>query len=157
MHGLWIMLERFELQQQRVWDLRAAHRDEALDLADVQDWHDARDDRHLDAHVPRVLDEAVEVRVVEEQLRDDEAAAVVDLALEVLQVARAVQALRVTFGIAGYTDAEAVVARLDELDELVGIREAALGRDEIRLPCLRVAAQREDVADALVPQLVEDA
>ena len=45
----------------------------------------------------------------------------------------------------------------DERDQLVGVGEAAFGRDEAALPGRRVAAQGEDVADAAVPQVVEDA
>jgi hypothetical protein len=74
----------------------------------------------------------------------------------VLQVALLVEALGVAFGIAGDADAE-VVAGAGELDELVGVAEAALGLDERGLSGGRIAAQGEHVADAGVPEVVEDA
>jgi enterochelin esterase-like enzyme len=150
-----IRFQALEVNQQRVRDLRAAHRDKPLDLRDVEDRHDPGHDRHLDPHHPGRVAEAVELRVVEEQLRHDEAPAVVDFALQVFEISRHVEALRVAFGIARDADAE-LVASADEFDQLVGIREAAFGGDEIGLARLRVAAEGQDVADAGVPQFVHD-
>src|SRR5688572_18916503 len=144
MDGLGVLLQAFELQQQGLGDLRAAHAYEPLDLPDVENRHDAGDDRHLDADVARGLAEAVEVGVVEEQLGDDEATAGVHLALEVLQVARAVEALGMAFGITGDADAE-VVARLHERGNFIPVLESSLSLDEAALPRRRVAAQGEDV------------
>jgi hypothetical protein len=57
---------------------------------------------------PRRVAEAVKVRVVEEQLGDDQVRAVIHLALEVLKVSDAVEALRVALGVAGDANAEIV-------------------------------------------------
>jgi len=134
-----LRLDRFELGEQAVRDLRAAHADEPLDLRHVRDRHDPRDDRHLDAHRAGLVAEAVELGVVEEELRDDEVGAVVDLALQVLHVAREIQALRMPFGIAGHADAE-IMSAANVFHERVGIGKSAFGRNKVRLPRLRIAA-----------------
>src|SRR5436190_305522 len=121
-------------------NFRAAHADESLDLRDIRDRHDARDDRRLDAHRPGVIAESIEFVVVEEKLRDDEARAVIDLTLEMLQIARAIEALRMAFGISRNADAE-IVPLAHEFDQLIRISKAALRGHELTLPLWRIPAQ----------------
>src|SRR5262245_26808249 len=117
-------------------NLRPAHADELLDLRDVRDRHDSSHNGNLDAHASGLLAPAIEVGVVEKKLRDDEPSAVVHLAFEGLQIARAIKALRMPFGISRDADAE-IAAILDKCDELVGVAEAAFSGDEIHLSGLR--------------------
>ena len=125
-------------------DRGAAHAREALDLLVVGDRHDPRDDRDVDADVARAGDELPVDRVVEEQLRDQEARAGVDLLLAVAQVALRRLGVDVHLGEAGGADREVVLVA-DQLDQLAAVLEAALGRRPLGLAGRRVAAQREDV------------
>jgi len=93
---------------------------------------------------------------VEEELRDDEVGPGVHLALEVFQVVVETRRLGVTLGVARHADGKPVVC-LDERHELVGEPEAPRGPDELLLAPGRVAAQGEDVLDALRLHVVEDA
>ena len=95
---------------------------------------------------PRRLDEVEVDPVVEEELGDQEAGAGVDLGLQVAEVGLEVGRLGVDLGEAGAAERE-VPAAGDELGELGGAAEPALGLDEVLLPARRVAAQREDVLD----------
>src|SRR5882762_4724687 len=91
-----------------MWNLCPAHRDEPLDLRHVQHRHDSGDDRLSDPHRPGLVTEAVEILVIKEELCDHKITAGVNLALQVLQVARAVEALRMPFRIARHADAKIV-------------------------------------------------
>src|SRR5205823_710912 len=74
------------------------------------------------------------------------------LALEVLQLIARVAGLRMVFGIAGDLDAEPVAgAAAHELDELAGVAEFA----RHRLPRRQIAAQGDDVADAVAAVALE--
>ena len=84
--------------------------------------------------------------VVEEELGDQEGGAGVDLRLQVVEVGVEVGGLRVDLGEAGAADRE-VPARGDELGQLGGAAEPALGLDEVLFAAGRVAAQGEDVLD----------
>ena len=136
--------------------MRAPHslRD-ALDLRDVGDRHDARDDRHPYPDAPRAGDEIEVVRVVEEQLGDDEVQPGVDLLAQVLEIQLAVGALLVTLGVAGAAEAEVVALLADEANQLGGVSEAVLRGRESALALRRIATQGEDVFDAAVAQAVE--
>ena len=94
-HRLGVVGPEFERFQQRRRDRRAAHRGHRLDLRDVRDRHDPRDDRDFDSGETGRVDEPHVVLVVEEQLRDQEPRAAVDLRLQELQVAERVAGLRV--------------------------------------------------------------
>src|SRR5947208_1753014 len=107
-----------------------------MDLRDVRDRHDARDDRDLDADGAGALDEA-EVRVgFEEQLRDEKLCAALDLLLEAPQIRIEIGRLEMLLRIRRTGDAERVAA-LDEARELLRVPEAALGPDEVRLAAWR--------------------
>src|SRR5262245_52523453 len=137
-HDLRVVAHAGEPLAQVLRDARAAHRREALELVDVRDRHDPRDDGDRDA---RFAGSGYELEVaarVEEELRDQEARAGVDLGLQVLQAAVEVAALDVTFRVAGAADGEAAVAA-DEGGELAREAEAAGGRDEAVRPLRRIA------------------
>src|SRR6267143_1266630 len=84
----------------------AAHRREALDLIDVGDGHDPRQDGNLDARGPRPAQELEIAPVVEEELGDEEVRPRVHLGLAVPQVLDEVARLRMALRIAGRADAE---------------------------------------------------
>src|SRR5437879_5772866 len=60
-----------------------------------------------------------------------------------------------SLGIRGTTEAERV-ARLRGSRELLRVRESARRRRELRLAFRRIAAEREDVLDAGIAELIED-
>src|SRR5437870_4009361 len=91
-------------------NLRSAHRDESLNLGHVQHRHDAGDDRILDPHLPGLIAETIKILVVEEKLRDDEITTGIELALQILQIARAIQALRMSLRVSGHADTEVMAA-----------------------------------------------
>ena len=103
---------------------------------------------------PAVVAEPQEVRVVEEKLRHHRVRSGVDLGLEVLEVTRAVQALRVPLGEAG-DGGEEVVATSDVLDHFARVLETALALFP-RSTRRRIAAKGEHVVHVDVPELVED-
>ena len=143
----------FQLLSQPARDFGAAGVGEARQLHVVADRHDAGNDGDADAERARVFDE-VEVGVgVEEILRDRGVGAGVDLALEVGQILGAGTRLRVDFGIGGDFDFEPVAGFLaDEGHQFVGVVELA-GVHGARG---QVAAQRDQMADALAFVCVED-
>jgi hypothetical protein len=85
-------------------------------------------------------------------LGDDEVPAVVHFALEVFEIARAVEALRMALGIARDADAE-IMSPADEFRQAICIGESALGGDEGLPRGDRHGGQY--VADPAFPQIVE--
>ena len=83
---------------------RVSHR--AAQVREAHDRHDARHDRHRDAGGARALDEAEVVLVVEEELRDQELGAGVDLAPQVREIGRRARRFGVHLRVAGAADAE---------------------------------------------------
>ena len=144
-----------ELGDQVGRDHRAAHLRDAPDLAVVGDRHDPRHDRHVDADLARPRHEVVVEGVVEEQLRDQEARARVDLLLEVAQVRLGRLGVDVDLGEARRADRELGVLVADQLDQLARVAQPALGRGPLRLALRRVAAQREHVLDPGVAHPVQ--
>src|SRR2546429_4193563 len=136
-------------------NLCPAHGDESLDLRHVQYRHDAADDRIPDPHRPRLIAKAIKILVVQEELCNDKITASVDLALQVLQIAHSIEALRMTLRIACHTDAE-VVAIAGEGGQLIGKSKSTRSRRELRLPCRRIAAQRQHIANPRLPKLIEN-
>ena len=100
------------------------------------------------------LDEIEVDPVVEEELGDQERGSGVDLGLQVAEVGLEVGRLRVDLGEAGASDRE-VPAAGDELGEVGGASQPALGLDEVVLTARWVPAQREDVLDPRVGDPVE--
>src|SRR5438445_11524313 len=124
-----IVAERFQTLGDPARNLGAAHVGETAQLRILRDRHDARRDRHADAELARVVDEA-EIRIgVEEVLRDRTIRAGVDLALEVGQIAHRIAGLRMHFGIAGDIDMKLAVAfPADEFDLIPRVAEVSIAR-----------------------------
>ena len=143
----------FELDAHPARDLRAAGIRESRELREIADRHDARHDRDGEACRLALVDEPeVRIRVVE-VLRHRRVRARIDLALEVLHFVGGVARLRVVLGVAGDLDVEPVARRLaDERHELVRVPQLARHRHARR----QVAAQGDDVADAVVLVVRED-
>ena len=71
-HRVGVVAVPLQLEHQAHRHRRSAQPDEALQLLDVGDGHDARDDGDVDSHPARPLDEVEVEGVVEEELGDDE-------------------------------------------------------------------------------------
>src|SRR5258708_243856 len=141
-----------ELDAHPARDLGAAGLREARELREITDRHDAGDDRHADAGLARLVDEAEEGVAVVEVLRDRGIGTGIDLALEGDQLVARDARLRMVFGVAGHLDVEPVAGALaDERDQFVGIAELTRGGDTRR----HVSAQRHDVADAIAAVALE--
>ena len=117
-------------------------------VGDVGDRQDAGHDLGVDAGRRRIVAEAEEAVRREEELGDRAVGAGVDLALEIVEIGRRVERIRVAFGIGGDRNLE----RRDLLqarDQLGGVRDSRPGCGcELRARLGRIAAQRDDVADA---------
>ena len=156
--GFGILGNRVEFDVHLFGNGRAAHGGEFLDLGDGGDGHDAGDDGHGDADVPAAIDEAEEDGVVEVELGDNEIGAGIDLGLEASQIGFEVGGFGMFFGIAGATETEffrEMLAQVaDQINGVLEIGEPALGRfGQIGGP---VAAQGEDVFDAVCGEVLED-
>src|ERR1700677_4377785 len=84
--GLRIFASQFELTQELGRNRCTDARGEARNLRSVRDWHQSRNDRHVDTVRARLRAELDEAIVIEEQLRDQKVGAGVDLGFEVIQV-----------------------------------------------------------------------
>src|SRR6266850_2952836 len=135
------------------WNVRSAHRREALHLLDVGDGHDARDDGDLDPRGARPAYEVEVPAVLEEELGDEELRAGVHLLLAVAQVGLQVARLDVALGIARAPDAQRPALRVrdfpHQLHQLARVAQAAFGGHEGGLAAGRVTAEREHVVDPL--------
>jgi len=127
-------------------DRGAAHLRHPLDLADLRDRHDPRDDRHVDARRPGPAEEVEVAAVVEEQLGDQEIDTGSDLLGEMPQIVLRAARMDVRLGEAGGADRERVAGG-DQLDELTRVLEAALRLRPLLLPGRRIAPQGQDVVD----------
>ena len=94
------------------------------------------------------LTETVEIIVVEEQLRHEEARSCVDLLLQVLDVDLRVDAIDMPLGIRRSAHAKTGIGKRG--DEV--LREAELGGLD---SCRDIAAQREDVLDVVRAQILD--
>ena len=130
-------------------------RGDPLDLRDVRDRHDPGDDRDVDAGVARARDELEVDRVVEEQLRDEELRAGVDLLLEVAQVDLRVGGVDVASrGSTAAPIAKPYSARMSATSSVECSRPPSVCVQR-SWPFGRVAAQGEDVLHAGVAHAVE--
>jgi hypothetical protein len=136
-------------------DGRPAHAGDRLDLLEVGDRHDARDDRHGDAGGAGLVHELEVELVVEEELGDQEARARLDFPARVLEVLLEVGRVGVNLREAGRPDAEVEVTR-DHLDQLHRVVKAAGVRLPLCLAARGVAAQCQHVLDSHVLELAED-
>ena len=137
--------------------LATRHVDHPAHGVEVQDRHDAGDDREVHAQRPRPLDEADVVADPQHHLGDRELRAGVVLRLQRERVV--VEGLGVTVALGEGRDTHRQVGGLlDEGDQLGRVGDAALGRHPRRAgPLGRVAAQREHIAYAGILELGEDA
>ena len=157
--GFGIVGDRVEFDVHLFGDGRAAHGGEFLDLGDVGDGHDAGDDGHGDADVAAAIHEAEEMGVVEIELGDDEIGAGIDLGLQAFEIGVEVGRLGMFLGITGASEAEffrEMFAEVtDEVDGVLEIGEPAFGW--VGQVGGSVAAQGEDVFDAVGGEVFEDA
>ncbi len=130
-----------------------AQRRDALDLGEIRDRQDARHDRHGNSKPPAAIAEPQQIGVVVEQLRDDDRAAGIDFALEIIEIGLGADCLLMRFRIAGDGDAELRKFAADQCDELVGVAESAGHGLERRVSLRRIAAQGDDVLHALFGSL----
>ena len=134
----------------------AAARREAQHLREAGDRQDARDDRRGDARGGAAIAKAQErVRVVEE-LRDRAARARVDLALEVVEVRLRRSAPRGALPDRRRPRSRTAATRARPGDQVGRKGEAIRVRPVAVVAVRRVTAQRDQVADALVPVAARD-
>ena len=150
-----IVFQFFQLLQQRMWNFCAAHADKSLGLRDIQYRHQPGDDRRLDAHFFSRLTKAIEIRIVKKQLRDNEISTQINLLFEMLHIARAIEALRMTFGITGDADRK-IMTPAREFHQISCVGKAALGGGELRLTDRWIAAQCKDILHTRVPQAIKN-
>ena len=154
--GVGIVVEAVEMRAHPGRDRGAAGRRHALQLGEIGDRQDAGDDRHLDAGRAGAVAEAQEHVGVEKELRDRAAGAGVELGLQIVEVVAGAARRRMGFGIGGDADLE-IRHLLQPGDEIGGVGIAARVRRIARPDAAgRVAAQRDDVADAGLPIVARD-
>src|SRR5690606_18988377 len=142
-----VVLALLELRQELTRNAGAAHAGEALDLRHVGDRHDAGDDGHVDAPSASLLNEG-KIRIsVEEQLRNQEVGASVDLELQRIQILLEARRFRMRLGIAGTGNAKLVVLA-GEGHEFARMSKTAHGGLEACRSLRRITAQGDDVVDA---------
>src|SRR5439155_7353231 len=141
-----------QFAQQRLGKGRAAKPGEFLDLRGAQDGNDARNQRNGHSQLRQAIAELEVIAVLEEQLGDHEVRALVDLVLQATPVhVFAFLAGDVPFRKPGDTDGKtAQVAQ--ELHQLIGVLETAVGLLKLARAAWRIAAQGENVADAQLPR-----
>ena len=157
--GVGVAGDGVESGKHLLWDDRAAHGGEFLDLGDVGDRHDAGNDGHRDADFPAAFDEAEEAGVVEEQLSDDEVGARIDFFPQPAKVSVEVRCLWMFLRIAGAAEAEAVAELFadvaDQVDGVVEVGKPAFRR--FGQAGGTVATQGEDVFDAVFGEILQRA
>src|SRR5262249_43834138 len=85
-HGSRVILDFFQVHRKAIGTRRAKQSDEAVDLLDIGDRHDARHDGNVDSDPPGPLDKVEIEGVVEKELSDDEIQSGIDFLLEVSQI-----------------------------------------------------------------------
>lgn len=131
---------------------RSAHSREFLNLVDVCDRHDSRNDRHLYSGGTASFHEFEVSRIIKEKLAYEHINASRDLFPEVSNVGFGGLRLWVSLGVAGSENARVRVPFADRADEVDGV--SATGRDRRRVAWL-VAAQGEDVGQASGADIVD--
>ena len=122
-------------------ELCAAERDHPLNLAGVDDRHDARLYRHMNSGLVAELEHPVEVPVVKKELGDQVGGAAFHLLAQIDDVLLEAVALGVPLGVAGRGDVEAAAGFADEPDQIARVRKFRVAPG-FRRP---VAPEREDV------------
>ena len=155
LHALRVVAEAVDHGAEALGNRGAGQGDAALDLAGIGDGHDAGHDRHLDPGLADPVHEAVHGRIVKKHLGREEITARIHLLFQMHDVLGLALALHVSLGIAGSADAEAVVDRLDIVDQLRGMVIVKHGAPL----CRDVPAQGHDILDsvlAVVPDHAAD-
>ncbi len=146
--SLTIVLDRFQTLGQLDGNLRSTQRRDPLDPRKLGDRHDARHQWHLDSRRMVAVAEPQEVVVDVEQLSESRVGSGVDLAFQVLQIARRVWRLGMHFRIRRHADPHLVALAADQLDQLVAMLQPARHSSKtVRAP-RRIASQCHDVVDA---------
>ena len=136
---------------------------EAGEPADAGERHDARNDRDGDPGPARTGQQVRVLLGVEEDLGDGEVGAGALLGEQHLDVVRLTRRFRVPGGVRGDADGHlagaqqrraALLHAADELDQVLGVAQRALGRDAAVLGL--VAAQGQDAAHPDVEQFADD-
>src|SRR5262249_35673074 len=147
---LGILIETVEALAQPRGNARPAGAGEFEDLRKARDREYPGNERRIDGERSATVTKAQEHPDVVEELRDGARCAGVDLALEVRKVRRRGRCLRVHLGIRRHRDVEG--CERAQPGNQVGREREALGMRAINaLPVRRIAAQRYQVADALIP------
>ena len=153
--GFIVAVTLLELLDQRPRQRRAAQRDEPFELRGAENRQNARDDGDRHAVPGQEVPALQVVAIVEEQLRDHEVRAVIDLHLQPVPVLMlAVRAGDMSFREAGHADRERT-GLANQSHQLVGVLEPAVRFHEPAAAVRRIAAQRQDVLDPQLTRLVQ--
>ncbi len=141
------IVEALEQRIEPVGNVRSAGLGEAPGRGDVRHRQDSRHELDLHSGRRNFVLKAQEAFRGEEELRDRAVRAGIDLALEIIEIGFAVAGVRMDFRIGGDRNVERS-DRLEARDQLGGIGVAARMRCVGAAGLRRVAAQRDDVANA---------
>src|ERR1700731_3068012 len=147
--GVGVVVEALELLRQPVRHAGAGAGDEGARLLEIVHRHDAGHDRNGDAARFDTVEIAKVEVVVEDNLRNGAGGTGIDLGREDIDVGVEGAAFRMLLGIGGDGNLDVGITLLDAGDEfgrgLVAIRMRGVGGADA---AGRIAAQRDDVADA---------
>src|SRR5258705_7259431 len=155
--GLGVVVEALELVREPVRHRGAGTGDKIAGLLEIVHRHDAGHDRNRDAAGANPVEIAQVEVVVEEHLRNRARSTRIDLGLEHVDVGVDVRAFRMFFGIGRNRNLDVAVLLLDACNKL-GRRAIAIGMRGIGRAdaARRIAAQRDDVADADIVIAADD-
>lgn len=155
-HGGLVVPDFFQFRSQLRGNGGATHGGKTFNLGQVGDRHDSGDDRNIDARVPGPIDEREIACVVEEELGDQEFQSRANLLAQVLKVLVPIGAFDMALRVTGSSQTEVEAAIADETHQLRSIAESAFGSLKVGLVPRRIAAQCQDVLDAVAVQPFED-
>ncbi len=151
-----IVLQAFETLRQPARHARARFLGEVRDAVERMYGHDAGHDGKIDPRAADTFDVTLIDIVFEEELGDGAVGAGIDLFLEHVDVDLEAAALGMGFRIARDGNLE-ISDALQAADEIVGVGIALRMRLVFRIDAPgRIAAQRDDVANARVPVIARD-
>ncbi len=155
--GFGIVVEAFEFLREPVRHTGAGAGDKIAGLLEIVHRHDAGHDRNCDAAGANPVEIAEVEVVVEEDLRNGAGGAGIDFCFQEIDVSIEVRAFRMFFGIGGNRNLDIAMPPLDAGDEF-GRTAIAVGMRRVRRADAagRVAAQRDDMADADVVIAADD-
>jgi len=135
---------RLEGPRERLGEPCLAEAGDAADLGVVGDGHHPRHDRCSDSEGGAAVTEAEKIRIVVEQLRDDDVSAGVALSLEILEVGLGADRFLVRLRVAGHENVEFGKLAPDQRREFGRIAQAAGSLLKGRFALGRVAAEGDD-------------